>query len=578
MKKLSLKVTLAYLIAASFWIVTTDILVIKLFLDSKDFPTVEIYKGLFFVITTGLMLFFMIQYYTEKIETMKNALLFSEDSLRLLAENAEDIIFRYLFYPTLTLQFISPAVERILGYKAKECYAYPELLYERIHPEDQEQFKKYIEHPNHKTHYYRCKNREDKWIWLSLRAVPLRDAQGKTIGVEGIVRDVTERIYCNDQLRKLSEAVRQSSNTLLITDQQGTIEYANDQCFQLTGYDSHEVIGNNPKIFQSGETPEEQYREMWKTIRSGQDWSGEILNKKKDGTLYWEEVLVTPIKNDRGVTTHFLGVKHDITERKEQERIIVEQNEALKLHAQHLEKLNEKLLQTEQLKNEFLSNISHELRTPLNAVIGFSQLIKDGEFEDSQQLVEFVDIIEKNGQELLTIITNILTLAKMESGTESFEKALVDVELLMDALHNYVESQPIQKGLTVVVEPQVEKLRLETDYEKVLRVLMHVLQNAIKFTSSGTITIKAEKRDNHIAFVITDTGIGIEPEEQKRLFQKFVQVDGTASRRYSGLGMGLALCQLTIHKLEGTIELYSEGKNKGTEVTIYLPLYQSDSA
>jgi PAS domain S-box-containing protein len=131
--------------------------------------------------------------------------------------------------------------------------------------------------------------------------------------------DVTERRQAEQELRKLSRAVEQSGSTIVITDTSGSIEYVNPKFTQITGYSYEEVIGQNPRILKSGFTPDEEYKQLWQTISSGNEWHGELLNKKKDGTLYWESVTISPIMDDRKEITHYVGVKEDITERKQNE-------------------------------------------------------------------------------------------------------------------------------------------------------------------------------------------------------------------------------------------------------------------
>jgi PAS domain S-box-containing protein len=133
------------------------------------------------------------------------------------------------------------------------------------------------------------------------------------------IMDVTERRQAERELRKLSRAVEQSGSTILITDTSGLIEYVNPKFTQVTGYSYEEVIGQNPRFLKSGFTPDEEFKQLWETISSGREWHGELLNKRKDGTLFWESVTISPILNDRREITHFVGVKEDITERKRNE-------------------------------------------------------------------------------------------------------------------------------------------------------------------------------------------------------------------------------------------------------------------
>ncbi|MGD1007076.1 MAG: PAS domain S-box protein, partial [Ignavibacteriaceae bacterium] len=186
--------------------------------------------------------------------------------------------------------------------------------------------------------------------------------QGKAYTI-GIDRDITERKRAENELRKLSRAVEQSPASVIITDTNGSIEYINPKVTEITGYKFEEVIGKNPRIFSSREKSKNDYKVLWDTIISGKEWRGELHNKKKNGELYWESALISPILNERGAVTNFIAIKEDITEQK---RILEE-----------LIAAKEKAEQSDKLKSEFLSQVSHEIKTPLITIVSFTNLIKD---------------------------------------------------------------------------------------------------------------------------------------------------------------------------------------------------------
>ncbi len=153
---------------------------------------------------------------------------------------------------------------------------------------------------------------------------------GKPAGVQGIARDITDRKRTEDQLRKLSCAVEQSATSVVITDVRGNIEYVNPRFTELTGYTMEEALGKNPRILKSGEHSAEMYKQLWRTVTSGGKWTGEFHNKKRNGDLYWESAVISPIRNAEGVTTHFLAVKEDITERKRAEETLSQERNLLR--------------------------------------------------------------------------------------------------------------------------------------------------------------------------------------------------------------------------------------------------------
>jgi len=165
--------------------------------------------------------------------------------------------------------------------------------------------------------------------WIYSTQVPLKDEDGQIIGVFGITRDITEQKIREQELRKLSQAMEQSPLSVVITDVAGNIEYINPYFTKLTGYDKSEAIGKNPRILKSGEHPKEFYEELWQTITSGKIWHGQFHNKKKNGELYWEDVTIGPIFNEKGEITHFIGMKIDITEMKKAEDDLIYERELL---------------------------------------------------------------------------------------------------------------------------------------------------------------------------------------------------------------------------------------------------------
>lgn len=164
-------------------------------------------------------------------------------------------------------------------------------------------------------------------VWISLNLTPLRDEAGSITGAVAVFRDITEQ----EELRAFRRAVEQSPSSVVVTDTQGNIEYVNPKFTEVTGYSREEVIGKNPRILKTGSLPREHYERMWRTIASGQEWRGEFLNRKKNGEEYWEDASISPIVGADGTVTHYIGVKHDITERKRMEQALRETNATLRL-------------------------------------------------------------------------------------------------------------------------------------------------------------------------------------------------------------------------------------------------------
>ncbi len=265
----------------------------------------------------------------EEIEEHKQtekALEESEKRFRLLAENAQDIIFRFEIKPRQGFTYVSPAAEKITGYSPDEFYADPDIGYKIAYPEDKPLLEVYFQNETmfNKPMVLRWVRKDGTIIWIEQINTPIRDEKGEIIAIEGIARDVTQSKKSEETLRKLFRAIEFSPASIFITDYEGNIEYVNPKFTEVTGYTYGEALGKNPRILKSGFHSQEFYKNLWETIKSGNEWRGEFLNKRKNGELYWEKASISPIFNENGKITHFVAVKEDITQQKEKIKLITQ--------------------------------------------------------------------------------------------------------------------------------------------------------------------------------------------------------------------------------------------------------------
>lgn len=382
------------------------------------------------------------------------------------------------------------------------------------------------------------------------------DSEGNLKTIKGYIFDETERKLAVDELRKLSQAVEQSPATVLITDLKGNIEYVNKKFVEVTGYSQKEVIGKTPRIFNSGTQSKEIYEQLWQNITSGKEWFGELLNKKKDGSFYWEQASISPIKNDEGKITHFLGVKEDITEKKNRETALINA----------LEKAEE----SDRLKTAFLHNISHEIRTPMNAIIGFSGFLKDPELSFERKN-KYTDIVIKSSNQLLNIITDIINIATLETGQEKISEKEFKLNSMLKLVYVQFKEKTAAKNIDLNLNlflPDGED-SIISDETKLLQILTNLVGNALKFTSEGFIKMGYKVKENQLEIYVEDTGIGIPVNMQEEIFDRFNQVERTSTRFFGGSGLGLSISKGYAELLGGNIRLQSEiGKGSIFYVTI----------
>lgn len=403
--------------------------------------------------------------------------------------------------------------------------------------------------------YFFSDNGEKHWLLTS--KMPLFDENGKPNGLVGIGRDITEQKKSELQIQKLTESIEQSPSTIIITDIYGTIEYVNPKFSEITGFTKEEALGQNPRILKSDKMPQEVYQQLWESMSSGNVWRGEFHNRRKNGELYWEWATMTSIKNEHGEITNYIAIKEDISLRKQMEVDLIA--------------AKEKAEESDRLKSSFLANMSHEIRTPLNSIIGFSELLSDLDFEPDQKH-EFTKLIISNGNNLLNIISDIIDISKIESCELKIYNRKIDVKSFFSKVSSQYVIQFEGKSLEFIVEFPVsdDEVVIFADEDRLMQVFNNLISNALKFTSKGSIQIGYLSNGEIVEFFVKDTGIGIPVEYHDKIFERFRQVEGAATRKYGGNGLGLAITKNLIELMGGTIWIESE-VGKGSTFCFTLP-------
>jgi signal transduction histidine kinase len=261
-------------------------------------------------------------------------------------------------------------------------------------------------------------------------------------------------------------------------------------------------------------------------------------------------------------------------------------NETLMERNREIEEARQQAEAASRLKSEFLANTSHELRTPLNGVIGFLKLIMDGMADDPEEQGQFIEEAHRSAIHLLSIINDILDVAKIEAGKMQLDLNPIKLDDLLSDVENFIRPQAQQKALSLeILTPATrDEVVVLGNYQRLLQVMLNLLSNAVKFTHEGGITITAEvlpdkilvqnqEKPGSVKVSVADTGIGVSLEKQDKLFQSFSQVDGSRTRQYGGTGLGLAISQKLVEAMGGVVNFYSMGEGLGSTVTFTVPLY-----
>jgi len=481
---------------------------------------------------------------------------------------------------------------------------------------------------------------------------------------------VAERERERNRLDNLQFALDQHS-IVSITDLDGNITFANDRFCEISGYSRDELLGRNHRIVRSDVHPPQVFADMWQTITSGEVWHGEICNRRKDGHHYWVAATIVPMLDEHGLPTEYIGIRTDITARKEAETQLADQlvfskqlNDAIPIpiyfkgtdgryigcnrafadllgirdidawlgttvvnldidpdvasfhrtkdaelfaggsvqtyemrdmrigahrysiryHKAPLTRadgsvrgligamidLTDRYRWEEGLilardaaeaanraKSDFLANMSHEIRTPMNGIIGMTDLALDTKLDDEQR--EYMQIVKSSAEALLTVINDILDFSKIEAGKMAIEEIPFDLARAVAETLKTMALRAHQKGLELVadVAPDIPR-RVVGDPGRVRQIVLNLVGNAVKFTERGEIVVRlsVERIDGDHAtlrFAVSDTGIGIAPEQQLNIFDAFAQEDASTTRRYGGTGLGLTISRRLVQLMGGEL-------------------------
>jgi PAS domain S-box-containing protein len=399
---------------------------------------------------------------------------------------------------------------------------------------------------------------DGKLHWLLTNKLPLMNRQGECIGVIGTAEDITERKSLADELKRLSTAMEQFPDTVVITDRDGFAEYVNPAFENITGYTKDEVLGRNMSVLASGTHDDEFYKELWSTIKADKIWKGHIINKRKDGTLYTERASIAPVTDSNGLIINFVAIKRDIT----QELI-------------HEEKLNE--VQKMEAVGQLAGGVAHDFNNTLQAILGFCDLLLLDSKHDSPQEHDLIEI-QKATLHASTLTRQLLDFSRK---TPSCVQDL-DINQLIAHSEPIIRSV-VGESIDIVFKLCPESCSVKGDEDQIKRVVLNLCINARDAMSSGdklTLSTNSVSSDEErvqdvpqltegefVCISVEDTGSGIPEDVKKHIFEPFFSTKGVGK----GTGLGLASVYGIIHKHKGWIDVRSE-VGKGSIFDIYIPM------
>ncbi len=511
----------------------------------------------------------------------------TERWLAAIVESSDDAIISKTLDGVITSW--NSGAQRIFGYTASEVVGKPitVLIPQELWQEEVSILAR-LRRGERIDHYETTRLRKDGTkITVSLSISPIRDAAGAITGISKIARDLTEqkRILAREAAaraemlaeRKFRELIESAPDAILQVDSSGKIILANRTAELMFGYSRDELVG-----MQVDNLVPEASRDRHAAHRKQFEEAGVIRPMglgldlracRKDGTELPVEISLSPMRNENSV--HTTAVIRDVTERKRAERQIesLQKSYLAEIEARHKEE--ERL---NRLKSEFIASISHELRTPLHTIIGFAELLDEqevGPLNEKQQ--RFVHHIRADSDHLLNLINDVLDLSRIEAGGLTVRTVPLALETAISEAVNAIRPQAEGKGVAVR-EENIPAIGILADPLRIRQVLYNLLSNAVKFTESGgEVAVTAAEEESFVQITVSDTGLGIPPEECACIFDKFYQVGYTTAGVRQGTGLGLTISKQLVEAQGGRIWVESE-PGKGSHFHFTIPVQPKPSS
>jgi PAS domain S-box-containing protein len=338
------------------------------------------------------------------------------------------------------------------------------------------------------------------------------------------------------------------TSSVIVLDENGFINDVNDRACAISKFSKAELIGQNVRMITSVAYADDFFQEINNAIHSGTIWKGEIKNETKDGSPYWMDSTIVPFLDENRNLLQSVVIQLDITDKKRLEQELIE-----------TKNVSKKALLA---KDTFLTNVSHEIRTPMNAVVGFAELLAETNLNVVQQ--EFVSNIQTSGDRLMRIINDILDLSEMKKDRRKIKWLPFDLRNNLKQAYSLLKAKAMERNLEFNLFLDIDlPEKVGGDAEKLNQILVNLIENAIKFTEKGTVTVSVkviEETDEKykLRFSVSDTGIGIPKEKLSDVFEYFSQVDDSVTRRFGGTGLGLSIVKKNVELMQGEVQVSSQ--------------------
>ncbi len=535
----------------------------------------------------------------------EEALKKSEEKFRKIFNSLLDIYYQTDMKGIIKI--LSPSVESITGYKPEELIGKNVSVVYENNKEREKFFKKLMEKGEVKEYELRLVKKNGEIAVASINSHIIRDERGKPVGVEGMIRDITNRVKREETLRILARAIENLDIALVITNKDKLIEYVNPAYEKITGYKYEEAIGKHPLILQEAELEKDEVEKIKTTVNKGENWKAIIKIKRKDGSSYYEEVTIFPIFNRIGELTHYAALKRDITEELKRKAELEKKTKSLEEAYQKLKETQTQLIQQEKLASigTLAAGIAHELNNPIGFIASNLNTLK----KYNKTMLEFMEKMEseiKNRREKCGEILEIIAKYKKEKHVDFMledvkdlvEESLEGVDRITTIVKNLrsfsrvdemgeLKEYDIREGIrsTLIIAKNNYKYfaEVKTEFDDVPlikcypnelnQVFLNIIVNAAQAIESekredkGLILIKVYEEKDYVCCSIYNDGPKIPEDIINRIFDPFF----TTKEAGKGTGLGLNISyNIVVNKHKGEL-LVENGKEKGVKFIIKLP-------
>jgi PAS domain S-box-containing protein len=371
---------------------------------------------------------------------------------------------------------------------------------------------------------------------------------GKLVAIDGTGQDITERRQAESERQNLSIVLDASEDAITASGIDGNFSIWNRGAESLFGYTAQEAVGKPLSLVVPADGRAAAWDNIERILRGERVAPFETPLVRKDGRSLIVALTLSAIVDASGAISGVAAIGRDITEAKRAQAALADANASL--------------VEALRAKSEFMANMNHELRTPLNGVLGVSSLLVDTDLDDEQ--LEYVEALRVSGESLMSVIEDILDFSKLEAGKLALEREPVELRALVEEVCSIVAvSQPGRAVEVIAAVPAGTPAAVWGDGKRVRQILMNLTNNAVKFTEAGEVRVEVTwvasgaGEEIELRFEVVDTGIGIDPQQQRTIFESFSQADGSTTRRYGGTGLGLTIARQLVAVMGGAIGVHS---------------------